>query len=188
MRTERSVVEFCRIYFRRLVIGLVLVVLVVVMPPSTVEAKIAGLVALPVVLLLVQAAEELVRRRSRAVGYDPLVPLRVRNERDVRALRREADLLLAFHGDSSAFRSSAQIANQVSRLEVTESGRAALSSLLDDSSPVVRLIAAEAVMDGDAAAARRVLAEIVAEPAYYDWILERATSDLARLNEGEGPA
>lgn len=188
LRTDRAVADFLRVYLQRLGIGVIILLVVVAIPPASVEAKIAAFMALPIVLLVVQAVEEVVRQRRRSIGDDPRVPLHVPNEQDVRDLRREADRLLSFDGDSSAFRSSAQIANQTRMLEATESGRAALISLLEDPSPVVRIIAAEAVMNWDVPAARDVLAEIVAEPAYYDWILERATSDLARLGEEGDPA
>lgn len=186
MHTDRPTANFLRVFFRRLAIGAVIIVIVVVIPPTTVAAKISAFVVLPILLLVVQAIEELVRARRRSIGHSPLVPLHVRNEQDVRELRDVADRLLSFGGDSSAFRSSAQVSDRLKRLKASASGRAALDDLLEDPSPVVRIIVAEAVMDWDMPAARRVLSDIVAEPAYYDWILERAASDLARWGDRNG--
>ncbi|MDQ4215253.1 hypothetical protein [Microbacterium capsulatum] len=170
-------------FARRASIALPIPVVIVVLIPGPVSAKVFAIFGVALILLLVQAMEWAVISKRKENGYDRRVPLRDQVEEDVRHLRTAGDMWISHRGDRTAFRSAAHVDQRVENLKSTAEGRVALTALLRDSSPVVQLIAAEAVVEWDAAAARDAAEEVLCEPAYYDWILQRAATDLAQWTE-----
>lgn len=159
-------------------------VLMALASPASAEVRAVGFVLWAPFIAAAQWVEWNIMSKQKERGYDRRIPLSARVEEDVQEIQHSANMWLSYAGDSSAFRSSDHVAERLESLKSTALGRAALDGLLEDDSPVVRLFAAEAVVGWDLPTARLVATDILAEPRYFDWILERAASDLTRWAAG----